>query len=101
MSLRLLIEPGELRPPRTVRWYSADSDAGDIDLLLDELCDGEHEVVAIEVFDHILARHSTRHGGVIGPWCVGPTDDVYEHLKERGFEDFSQQYSVGPPPQEW
>lgn len=79
----------------SLRHYSVDTDAGEIDRLLSDMTDGSYVVVAVEIFDSPSARHSDRHDGTIGPWVLGPEDEAYEWLKANGHEDYSQQYSAG------
>jgi hypothetical protein len=80
-----------------IRHYSAATDGIEVERRMERMYDGEHVIVAVEVFDHEQAGWSARFDGTIGPWVVGPEDEVYAYLDAQGYEDFAQQYSIGPP----
>lgn len=79
----------------TLRHYSVDIDANDIDHKLNNMADGETHMVAVEIFDHPSARYSAKVDADIGPWVLGPSDEVYAWLEAQGHHDFNEQYSVG------
>lgn len=79
----------------TLRHYSTNTDAARIDRAVDAMTDGTVLIVAVEIFDAPTSRYSETHDATIGPWVVGPADEVYAWLKEQSYEDHCEQYSAG------
>lgn len=79
----------------SVQWYPVNTNASKVEDILHEIFNGEHHVIAVEVFDHEDARNSDQLGADIGPWLVGDAVEVYEELKQRGLHDFAVQYELG------
>lgn len=75
--------------------FPVNTDAAVISRELDDMADGETHMIAVEVFDAPTSRFSKLHDGTIGPWVLGPADEVYAWLEAQGLEDFTAQYSVG------
>lgn len=81
-----------------LRHLSVEADAGKVNRLLDNMTDGSYVVVAVEVFDAPTSRYSNQLGATIGPWVLGPHEEVYAWLEENGYEEYDQQYSAGSEP---
>lgn len=82
-----------------LRHYTATTDPGRIEDRLDQMSDGVTHMIAVEVFDAPAAVTRAEAGDpggyTIGPWVLGPADEVYAYLAERGWEDWAEQYSTG------
>lgn len=56
-----------------------------------DMTDGSFEVVAVEVFDAPTSYREVL-GTDVGPWVLGPEEEVRAFLDAQGYEDFEVQY---------
>lgn len=79
----------------SAHWYPIAIGSSKIDDILHDIFDGEHHVIAVEVFDHDDSRWSDQLHAKIGPWLVGDAAEVYEELARLKLSDFNVQYELG------
>lgn len=77
-----------------VKRYPTTFRAETIENILHEKTDGIVRWIAVEVFDDPMSEHNA-DGDVVGPWFIGPDEEVHEHIKSLGLNDYSVQYEVG------
>lgn len=84
-------------PGHNLRVYAAGYSRGEE--TVEAMYDGETPVVAVEVFDHPLAKHGDpdRFGmDDQGAWYVGHEVDVMAAIERDGCRDFEVQYELRP-----
>lgn len=81
----------------SVRTYPVGLTSDDVEELAQELAGiFGAELIVVEVFDDPDARWSHQHGSTIGPWVVGPADEVHAHLARAGREDYREHGTYAP-----
>jgi hypothetical protein len=79
----------------SVKRYPARTEAWQIEDKLHDMFDGEHAVVAVEIFDGGLVTGTD--GELIGPWVLGPEEDVYAWLEDHGHVEYEEQHRLEMP----
>lgn len=78
-----------------IRRYPVGYEYDRIDNLVHELCDGESQSIAVEIFNHPDCVTGPR-GETFGPWVIGPKKEVLAWLAEHDYTDFAIQVTHGP-----
>lgn len=79
----------------SIRRLPADATTREVENVLHDMSDGTTYTVAVEIFDHPTVHFSERDDTTVGPWVIGPADEVYEWLRTHNHEEYSEQYATG------
>lgn len=79
-----------------IKHLPARTDGYKVEEALHNMYDGEHPVIAVEVFGPESAMAQVPGGELGGPWVLGDRDDVIDYVEGTGY-DFETQYTLEHP----